>query len=266
MAIFSTRAVFARASSEESPATASASKKIAMFIDDCSSGVVVHELKSATYSASVRDQSGLSTITWPGQGGKPNSPARAVKLRAEAVQRRLVHGLGQDQAIVLIGADGLLAAALAAHHDQAGACRAFRLGDSRSNNLANRRRLRSDTISATTSNFTPWRRSGRTWSAICSAAAPISSCSVDGAIDAADDQLRISGEETQQIDVFDDADEMLALFHHDAALVVFRHQQQRLRDEFVRFDGDEVELRDRSSPARRWSCPSAPPPWTGSCR
>ena len=120
LAIFSTRAFFARASSEESPATASASKKIAMFIDDCSSGVVVHELKSETYSASVRDQSGLSTITWPGQGGKPNSASAPENSVRKRLQRRLVHGFGQDQAIVLIGADGLLAAALAAHHDQAG--------------------------------------------------------------------------------------------------------------------------------------------------
>ena len=33
-------------------------------------------------------------------------------------------------------------------------------------------------------------------------------------------------------------------FTTHAALVVLRHQQQHLRDEFVRFDGDEVELRD----------------------
>ena len=55
-----------------------------------------------------------------GTGREAELRQRAGKLRAEAVQSRLVDGFGQDQAIVLVGPDGLLAAALAAHHDQAG--------------------------------------------------------------------------------------------------------------------------------------------------
>ncbi len=70
------------------------------------------------------------------------------------------------------------------------------------NSLASRRRLRSETISPTTSTLTPWRRSMRVWPSM-SPAATASSATLDGAVDAGGDELRIAGQEAQEVDVLE---------------------------------------------------------------
>src|SRR6478736_3648795 len=46
------------------------------------------------------------------------------------------------------------------------------------------------------------------------------------AIDATSDDLCAAGEETQQVDILEDADVSLAIMHCDAALVAFGHQHE----------------------------------------
>ena len=53
-----------------------------------------------------------------GTGGKAEAFERVGEIPAEGVEIGLRDRLGEDEAVVLIGAEGLLAAPLAAHHDE----------------------------------------------------------------------------------------------------------------------------------------------------
>ncbi len=66
-----------------------------------------------------------------------------------------------------------------------------------------------------------------------------------GAIDAPRDELRIAGQEAQEVDVLEDADESAVLRHRDTPLVVLGHSEQRGRDEIVGGDADDRLTRKR---------------------
>ena len=56
-----------------------------------------------------------------GAGRKAALPERVEHVGAELIEIRRRDGLGEDEPIVLVGAECLLAAPLAAHHDEAAA-------------------------------------------------------------------------------------------------------------------------------------------------
>ena len=154
-----------------------------------------------------------------------SSASAPEKSAPKRVQRRLVDGVGQDQAVVLIGAHGLFAAAFAPHDDEAATGRGSRRERPSRTACENRRRLRSETISPITSTLTPWRRSVRTC-AVGFARGNREIVLARGAIDAAGDDLGAAGEEAQQVDILQDADIALAVMHRDAPFVVLGHQHK----------------------------------------
>ncbi len=176
-------------------------------------------------------------------GRKTELLERGGEIGAEAGEHGLVDGLGEDQAIVLIGANRLFLAAFAAHHDQARALAQVRrrqqrerlgdqapveIGDDLGDHLdahvlaPEHAHLLGDLA----------RRDGEVGLGL-------------GAIDAAGDHLRIAGEEAQQIDVLENAGDFLAAPDDDAALVALRHFEQRLEHEIVLVDRHDVEMRER---------------------
>ena len=178
----------------------------------------------------------------PGQGGKPKSASAPEKSAPERVQRRLVDGAGQDQSVVLIGAHGLLAAAFAAHDDEAaagpdlGGCDHFEqpgeqapieVGD----DLANYLDL--DALAAQGAHLRRGFSRGNGQVILAR-----------GAIDAAGDDLGAAGEEPQQVDILQDADIALAVMHRDAALVVFGHQHKSRGYEIIRPQCNDVKMRE----------------------
>ena len=66
-----------------------------------------------------------------------------------------------------------------------------------------------------------------------------------GAIDAPRDELRIAGQEAQEVDVLEDADKSAVLRHCDTPLVVLGHSEQGGRDEIVGGHADDRLMRKR---------------------
>ena len=154
---------------------------------------------------------------------------------------------GQDEPVVLVGAEGLLAAPFAAHHDEATGlpdrCRrdqreqlgvqvAVEIGDDLADDVdlhpltAKRPDLRVD-LARRLREF----RDGR------------------GAVDAPRDQLRIAGEKAQEVDVLEDADELAVRCDRHPPLVVLGHLEKRGRDEIVLRDADDRPVRERADRA-----------------
>ncbi len=87
------------------------------------------------------------------------------------------------------------------------------------------------------STLTPCRWSRSTWAwmslrrhrEIVEAARPV---------DSAGDELRVAGEQAQDVDVLEEADVSAVGPDRETPLVVPRHQEQRLEDEVVRLDRD----------------------------
>ena len=111
-----------------------------------------------------------------------------------------------------------------------------------------RRRLRSETISQTRSILTPWRRCWRICGSIPRAARASPATSRERSMRPAD-ELRVSRQETQQIDVLEHADELATFADGEAALVVLRHAQERGRHQVVRRDANDRSMRERTDGA-----------------
>ena len=233
-----------RARMSARPATATASKKMAMFI---------------AASASPRSTQALSCRMKPSSGLRPDRIAdhhiaRAGR-KAEAVQRAREARRG-SAARSATGTSRASRSALswsvrtvcsprpsipsAAGSRPRGSSRAAR--PSRRAAL-NRRRLRSEVISAITSTFTPCRCSRSTWAWMSRAAAARSSM-LAGAVDPAGDQLGVAGEQAEDVDILEEPDIVAVRADREAPLVVPRHQQQRVEDEVVEVDRDDVEAAD----------------------
>jgi hypothetical protein len=65
-----------------------------------------------------------------------------------------------------------------------------------------------------------------------------------GSVDASRDELRVAGEQAQDVDVFKEADVVAVGLDGETAPAVARHQEQRLEDEVVGSDRRDVEMRN----------------------
>ena len=138
-------------------------------------------------------------------GGKAEALERAGEAVAEALQLARVDRVRQQEPVVLVGAHGLLAAPLRPITMRQPASR-IEGGAISSNSLANRRRLRSEVISAIASTLTPCRSSRSTWFWM-SAAARGELVDAVRPVDAAGNELRVAGDQAEDVDVLEDADD-----------------------------------------------------------
>ena len=65
-----------------------------------------------------------------------------------------------------------------------------------------------------------------------------------GAVDPPRDQLGVAGEQPEDVDVLEEPHIVAVRADREAPLVVLRHQQQRLENEVVEVDRDDVEVAD----------------------
>ena len=168
---------------------------------------------------------------------------RVEHVRPERLEIRRRHGPRQNEFVVLVGAERLLSPALATHDDKAtGLADRLRRHEGEElcvqmtvevgNDLAHD--VDADALAAQHPDLQidSLRRARK--------------LSHGGrAVDPSRHQLRIAGEETQKIDVFEQADEFAVLGDRHPPLVVLRHLEQRSRDEVVGSDAYDRAARER---------------------
>jgi hypothetical protein len=176
-------------------------------------------------------------------GREAEAVERAGEGLAEAGEVSLGHRLRQQQPVVLVGPHRLLAAALAAHQQQA----ALLLDGGRreqreelheqpavevGGELGDLLHLHPLAVQPLHLRLDVARRGDQLLHA-------------PGAVDAAGDELRVAGNQAEDVDVLQEADVVAAVPpHRDPALVVPGHQQQRLEHEVLRVHRHDVEVAD----------------------
>ena len=221
------------------PATGAASKKIAIFI--AASGLRFEDPQAQLPKKPVQrlrpDRVAHHHVARA--GGKAEGRKRPGEARSERVDfpgRKLP---GKQQRVVLVRSDRLLAPALGSEENEAAVLADPRRGD----------HFEELAVEA------PVEIGGDLRDQVDLQALPMETLDLvlnvprgrreiveaAGAIDPAGDQLRVAGKEAQEVDIFEEADERPIGADGEAPLAVSCHREQRVEDEVVAVDRDDLE-------------------------
>ena len=245
--------------------TATASKKMAMFMAASASRLNTQALSWRIKPSTVCDQTGLRTMTFPGQGGNPNLSNVPEKASRNCARSAAWNLLGKKKGVVLVGPHRLLATPFRTHQQQAAILSDGRVGRPCSKSFMKSRRFKSEVISAISVNLQPLPMEPLDLSL------DVARCTrqvveAAGAVDSPGDELGVAGEQPEDIDILEEADIVAVRPDRETTLVVLRHQQQRLEDEVLRLHRDNVEMADLPDRRVERQGDAGRRPWTGSCR